>query len=222
MIAAGAAALLVLVLAGAPTRHGAGARSRAPLIVGAFAAAATVATAAGPPLVLVAAAMGWVGRRVHVLRARKRRAAALAAAYPDAIELLVLAIRNGLLPSAALRSIAEDVDPALRPAFHAVNAAVGDGTRFADALALLPANLGAMAAQLADSLAMADRYGLPLAPVLDRLADDARAQRRRAAEASARELPVRLAGPLVLCTLPSFVLIAIVPLLLGALASIRR
>jgi hypothetical protein len=34
-------------------------------------------------------------------------------------------------------------------------------------------------------------------------------------------LPVRLAMPLVLCTLPSFVLLAIVPLLVGALSSLH-
>jgi len=49
----------------------------------------------------------------------------------------------------------------------------------------------------------------------------ARQQRRRDSDAAARELPVRLAVPLVLCTLPSFVLLAIVPLLLGALSSLH-
>jgi hypothetical protein len=34
-------------------------------------------------------------------------------------------------------------------------------------------------------------------------------------------LPVRLAFPLVMCTLPSFVLIAIVPALLGAVSTLR-
>jgi tight adherence protein C len=35
-------------------------------------------------------------------------------------------------------------------------------------------------------------------------------------------LPVRLAFPLVLCTLPSFVMLAVAPLLLAALHNIRR
>ena len=95
------------------------------------------------------------------------------------------------------------------------------GERFADALGELQAHLGPIAQPLVDSLSAADRYGLPLAPVLERLASEARQQRRRETDATARELPVRLAVPLVLCTLPSFVLLAIVPLLLGALSSLH-
>jgi pilus assembly protein TadC len=95
------------------------------------------------------------------------------------------------------------------------------GARFADSLTQLAATIGPIAQPLVDSLAAADRYGLPLAPVLERLSFEARQQRRRDTDASARELPVRLAMPLVLCTLPSFVLLAIVPLLLGALSSLR-
>ena len=51
--------------------------------------------------------------------------------------------------------------------------------------------------------------------------DDIRTERRRHAERHARTLPVRLAFPLVLCTLPSFVLVAIVPALLGAVSTLR-
>ena len=94
------------------------------------------------------------------------------------------------------------------------------GDRFADALHRLREGLGPVAQPLIDSLSAADRYGLPLAPVLERLSFEARQQRRRDTEAAARELPVRLAVPLVLCTLPSFVLLAIVPVLLGALSSL--
>jgi hypothetical protein len=50
---------------------------------------------------------------------------------------------------------------------------------------------------------------------------EAREQRRRDGQAAARELPIRLAAPLVLCTLPSFALLAIAPLLLGALSSLH-
>ena len=75
---------------------------------------------------------------------------------------------------------------------------------------------------VADSFAAADRYGQPIAPVLERLALEARQHRRRQADALARQLPVRMSVPLVLCTLPSFVFLAVVPLLLAALSSLQQ
>ena len=141
---------------------------------------------------------------------------------PDAIDLFVLAVRAGHLPAAAIDIVLPHLAPVLQPAFAEVAAEVRSGRRFADALAVLPVRLGPQAAPLADSLIAADRYGLPLAPVLDRLADEARQHRRRLADASARQLPVRLSLPLVLCTLPSFVLLAVVPLLLAAFSSLNR
>jgi tight adherence protein C len=95
------------------------------------------------------------------------------------------------------------------------------GQRLADALSAFTEELGHPATAFVDALATADRYGLPLGPVLDRLADDIRGERRRRAERHARTLPVRLSFPLVVCTLPSFVLLAIVPALLGAVSTLR-
>ena len=106
----------------------------------------------------------------------------------------------------------------MQPAFAAVSTRVSAGERFSDALSALD-TLGPIARPLVDAFAAAERYGLALAPVLERLGFEAR---RRTAEATARQLPVRLSLPLVLCTLPSFVLVAIVPLLLGALSSLHQ
>jgi tight adherence protein C len=120
-----------------------------------------------------------------------------------------------------MRAVADSTPDELRPSFIAVVDRMAAGQRLADALGALNDGLGTIAEPLVDSLAAAERYGLPLAPVLDRLADEARSARRRQAEAAARQLPVRLAAPLVLCTLPSFVLLAIVPLLLGTFNSLH-
>lgn len=152
----------------------------------------------------------------------RRRADAIESVMPDAIELVVMAVRGGALPAAAIGAVTPHVHPVLAPAFHAVHRGVLDGRHFADAVQQLPAALGPRAVALADSLAAADRDGLPLAPVLDRLAAEARQQRRRHADMLARQLPVRLSLPLVLCTLPSFVLLSVVPLLLAALSSLHR
>ncbi|MBI4933433.1 MAG: type II secretion system F family protein [Actinobacteria bacterium] len=152
----------------------------------------------------------------------RARSAAIDLHYADAIELIVLAVRAGHLPLSAIRAVHHHMAPAVGDAFADVVARCDRGERFADSLAELPRRLGTRAHTLADGLSAADRDGLPLAPVLDRLADDARQQRRRRADASARQLPVRLSVPLVLCTLPSFVLLAVAPLLLAAVTSLRR
>lgn len=163
----------------------------------------------------------------HEPRLRRRRGssqrqrAAVAAAFPDAIELIVLAVRAGYLPAAAVRAVLVHLPGAVQPSFSAVIDRVDRGARFADALGELHQGLGPIADPLVDSFAATDRYGLPLTPVLARLADDARRQRRRAVDIAARQLPIRLAAPLVLCTLPSFILLAVVPLLLSALSSLE-
>lgn len=182
---------------------------------------ALLAAIASPVLGVALAIILAVWRRWASVRRTRTSARQVAGAFPDALDLLVLSIRAGYLPSQAIVEIIPFLPAPLAAAFAAVGEALGRGTRFADALGELTERLGEIAQPLADSLSAADRYGLPLAPVLERLAFDARQQRRREAEATARELPVRLAMPLVLCTLPSFVLLAIVPLLLGALSSLH-
>lgn len=196
-------------------------RRRAALVAaGLLVGGALVALGGQLPLIAVVTA-GVLARWWLVRRDRLRRAAVIRSAYPDAIDLVVLAIRAGLLPPAALDAAATHLAEPVRSAFADVGARRAGGERFADALAALTDALGDTARPMVDSLAAADRYGLPIAPVLERLAAEARADRRRAADAAARQLPVRLAGPLVVCTLPSFVLLAIVPLLVGAFSSWR-
>jgi tight adherence protein C len=187
-----------------------------------YVAGVGIAAALLPPvLVVVAGFCAAVARHWSRARRRARTSRRIAHDFPDALDLLVLSIRAGYLPAQAIVEITPFLPHPLRPSFTAVREAMNCGDRFADALRILRAELGPIAQPLVDSLSAADRYGLPLAPVLERLSFEARQQRRRDADATARELPVRLAIPLVVCTLPSFVLLAIVPLLLGALSSLQ-
>jgi tight adherence protein C len=184
-------------------------------------ALASMAALASPPVSLAAVVVTALLRRWSGVRRKARTAREVAASFPNALDLLVLSIRAGYLPAQAIGEITPYLPTALNPSFSAVEQALQRGDRFADALDQLRVGLGPIAQPLVDSLAAADRYGLPLAPVLERLSFEARQQRRRDTDAAARELPVRLSLPLVLCTLPSFVLLAIVPLLLGALSSLH-
>jgi tight adherence protein C len=140
---------------------------------------------------------------------------------PDLVELIVIAVRAGATPTSALGVAAPHAPQRLRPVLDDVHHRLRRGQRLADALAAFTDALGPGAAPFVDALATAERYGLPLGPVLDRLADDIRGERRRRVERQARTLPVKLSFPLVVCTLPSFVLLAVVPALLGALSTLR-
>lgn len=202
-------------------------------MIAALLAGASALLAAAIPLLAAAAVRPARGRRpppatampIAMPTARQRASArrrAIERTYPDALDGIVLAVRAGYLPAAALEVALPHLPPVVRPAFAEVVARMHEGHRFADALAALPAALGPTATPLADCFAAADRYGQPLAPVLERLAAEARQLRRRNADALARQLPVRLSLPLVLCTLPAFVLLAVVPLLLSALSSLHH
>ena len=152
--------------------------------------------------------------RRHTTQLRRR------AALPDAIELIVVAVRAGRTPTDAVLTAARACDDVLAPAFDAFEHRLRRGAAFSDALMAFADEIGGPAVPMADAMATADRYGLPLAPVLDRLVDEARAERRRQAAEAARRLPVALSFPLVTCSLPAFVLLAIVPAVLGAVTSL--
>ncbi len=156
-------------------------------------------------------------RRLVEQRATKR---SIEAALPAAIEMLILVVQAGLTPHQAIHVLAERAPIPVRPGFAGVRHRVERGAALADGLQALPATLGPGATALADTLAMAERHGTPIARTLEQLALDVRERRRRHAEAEARKLPIRMAFPLVTCTLPAFVLVAIVPAVLAALKSL--
>ena len=132
----------------------------------------------------------------------------------------MLSVRAGLTPIQAVRDLATFDEPVIAEAFAEVVRRTERGQPFADALAALGEQLGSRAGGLADVIATSDRHGLPLGPVLDQLTDEVRSSRRRLEQAEARKLPVRLSFPLVACTLPSFVLLAIAPAVIAALSSL--
>lgn len=193
-------------------------RGRSFALVAALVAAVLVTAGPTPALAIVVALAAWPSaRRVLATRAHQRR---VDAALPDAIEMLILVVHAGLTPHQAIVMLSERAPRPIRPALHEVRRRVSRGAPLAEALRALPERLGPGAAVVADTLAMAERYGTPIGQALEQLALDVRERRRHRADADARKLPIRMAFPLVCCTLPSFVLIAIVPAVLAALSSL--
>jgi tight adherence protein B len=73
--------------------------------------------------------------------------------------------------------------------------------------------------QLADVLALAQRAGVPAAALLRAAAEDLRDDAAAAGLAAAERLAVRLVLPLGVCVLPAFVLVGVVPVVVGVLSS---
>ncbi len=174
----------------------------------------------GPSVVGIAASGALVVRKVGPLRAEHQRRVEVERALPDAVDLLVLSVRAGLTPFQAVCELARSDDRIVAGAFAEVVRRTERGQPFADALVALPERLGSLAGPVADTIATSERHGLALGPALDQLTAEARASRRRLDQADARKLPVRLSFPLVTCTLPSFVLLAIAPAVIAALSSL--
>lgn len=208
------------IAATASSRGWSAVAQRIPRPVGIAIGAGVVALLVDPFLaaIVVTAIVAWPRLRDGVRR--RGELAAVEAAVPDAVELLVLLVHAGLSPHQAVAALAADAPPPIRPGFVAVVDRMERGSALADALAALPERLGPALTTVADTLAIAVRHGTPIADALAQLSIDARQRRRRAAEAAARKLPVRLSFPLVFATLPSFVLVAIAPAIIAALSSL--
>jgi tight adherence protein C len=150
---------------------------------------------------------------VRALRSRRgTRGAdvALARDLPVAIDLLGVAVGAGCTPYLAVEVAARWSPAQVAAAFDGVLRSCTLGLDFEsalDAVARATPRLRAMA----DALLATDRLGVPVGPVLARLAEEDRLALRRAAEAHARRIPVRLLFPLVFLVLPAFVLLTVVP-----------
>jgi tight adherence protein B len=88
--------------------------------------------------------------------------------------------------------------------------------------ALLPlANLHPITGKnLGHTIVEAERDGLPILDTVMRLAADHRSERRRQIDTRIRQLPTRLSIPLVVCVLPSFLLLSVAPLVLASLSQL--
>lgn len=194
-------------------------RARRPAAV--WLVALVAALAFGPPGAVVTLLVASAVPRWRRQREARLRLAALEAELPEVVDLLALAVGAGMTVAHAVAAVATRGLGPLSAELRVVAAEVAHGRRLADALDELPERAGEPARPLATTLAACERYGTPVAGALERLAAEAREQQRRRAEQAARRLPILLLFPLVLCILPAFALVAIVPLIADAVPALR-
>ena len=130
------------------------------------------------------------------------------------LELLAAQLRAGLAPLAALRTLAEALNS--RP-LHAVCQRLQMGSGWGSAWS---GSAAGTFGELRDALAPAYTGGAPSTALLLSLADAHRLSERRAAERAAGKLSVALVVPLGLCSLPAFICLGIVPILISLLPTL--
>lgn len=130
------------------------------------------------------------------------------------LELLAAQLRAGLAPLAALGTLAEALNS--RP-LHTVCKRLQMGSSWGSAWS---GSAAGTFGELRDALAPAYTGGAPSTALLLSLADAHRLSERRAAERAAGKLSVALVVPLGLCSLPAFICLGIVPIIISLLPTL--
>lgn len=151
------------------------------------------------------------------LRQKKAAKQALVSELPEVVDLLVLAVSAGMNVPMAIDVAARRGNGAIATALGKVTQSVTLGDSLPDRLVALADDLGEEVRPLMATLAGALREGTSVMASLERLSGQVRLERRRDGEERARKLPVKLLFPLVVCVLPAFGLLSVVPLLVTGL-----
>jgi pilus assembly protein TadC len=167
--------------------------------------------------VVVGVALSWMIARLESPGARRRREQ-IERDLPVALDLLAACATAGLAIESSVDVVSGAVGGPLREvlAGHAARVRLGadpvqDWRRLQGDQQL---------ASLARSMVRSAESGSALVASLDRLASDSRLMRATALQRRARSVGVRAAGPLGLCFLPAFMLIGVVPTVVGGFSHV--
>ncbi len=170
-----------------------------------------------------AAVLGlWLGGilpRLVLERMATRRKAVIQRTLPDALDLMIICVNAGLGLNATLQRLARDlrqISPALADEFAVTAADAQLRGATTDALRQMAERIDLPAINnLVSTLAMAQRYGTPIAQALRVLADSERSNRLLRLEEKAGKLSTKITLPMMLFILPTVLIIAAGPAVLN-------
>lgn len=171
----------------------------------------------GMVLGVVAGALSWRAiTRVEspgVIRRRQE----LERDLPVAVQLLGSCLAAGAAVGPALSSVAESMPGAVGDALGLLQRRLYWGVDPVEVWR----SVGGPLEPLGRTMARAHESGASVELAVTRLAEDLRQVSRARADARARTIEVRAAAPLGLCFLPSFVIIGVIPLVVGLFSSLQ-
>lgn len=150
-----------------------------------------------------------------------RRDRSILRELPEIVDLYLVALNSGHSVATASIEVAQRGDGLVATALMAVVDRSDRGQSLEAALDTMHHQVGPYARPLTSALVSGLRYGTPVGETLARVGADLRLERRRQAEQAARRLPVVMLFPLVLCVLPAFGLLTVVPVLVESLQSLQ-
>ena len=185
--------------------------------VAAVAAAMLVTGRVGVAVLLVILALALGGPPAR----RRRRAAAMQAVVdrdlPRAADLTATCLAAGAAPADALRAVGDAIGGPVGERLRAVSLAVRSGSGLPD---VADADDADPLAALLRAVARATVTGAPMADSVRDVAADQRDRARWQALERARRAGVQAVGPLAVCFLPAFVLVGVVPVVVGVARSL--
>jgi len=143
---------------------------------------------------------------LYVSNRASKRKKSIQAAWPDALDLMLICVESGMSIEAAFRKVAEEIGAQsveLAEEFVLTNAELSFLQERRQAYENLAARTGLDTVRsVSQALIQAERYGTPVSHALRVLAQESRELRMNAAEKKAAALPPKLTVPMILFFLP--------------------
>jgi tight adherence protein C len=159
--------------------------------------------------------LGYYAPNLYISNIAQKRRESIVAAFPDALDLLLICVESGMSIEAAIQKVSAEVG--------------GTSIELAEELTLLTAELSYLPDRrvayeglakrtnhpgvkaVATAMIQAERYGTPLGTALRVMAKENRELRLAAAEKKAAALPAKLTVPMILFFLPVLFVVILGP-----------
>lgn len=186
-------------------------------LVGACGGWAMVGGPAGVVAGLAGAVAVWVvlGRTEDPAVVRRREE--LVEDLPTGVDLLASCLGAGAAPESALVSVSRALGGPVGEEFLAIHHRLDVGVDPVQVWRSVAAH--PQLAPLGRAVGRAHETGAPIGQAVHRLAEELRERARADVEERARSIEVKAAAPLGLCLLPAFVLLGVVPMVVGVFSS---
>jgi tight adherence protein C len=177
----------------------------------------------GQPLfALIAACVLFFLPDYWVVSVRDQRQATIQADAADTIDQLTICVEAGLGFDAALSRVARTTEGPLTDELRHALSDIRAGVPRAQALrALADRTQIAEIRQLVSALLQTQKHGVPLAETLRIQSAEMRLKRKQRTEEKAAKLPIRMIFPIVVCFMPVFIIISVVPALLSVFKALE-